>query len=155
MANHLRRLAHVQMDHTMLTQLNHLTQQHQPTEICGVLLGKYAAGGMQIEEFIPIRNVAPDPLHTFELEPHAWVKLVMQHQNRMLGIFHSHPSSAPTPSPRDLKDLQLFGHLISAYLVIGSSDDDESNVNLQLNCYCVISKSNQQLGLEPIPLKRD
>ncbi|MNW29769.1 hypothetical protein D3C74_66290 [compost metagenome] len=153
MANHLRRLAHVQMNHAMLAQLNHLTQQHQLTEICGVLLGKYAAGGMQIEEIVPIRNVAPDPLHTFELEPHAWVKLVMQHQDRMLGIFHSHPSSAPTPSSRDLKDLQLFGHLISTYLIIGPSDD--SIANLLINCYSIIAKSDLQLGLELIPLKHD
>ncbi|MEK3786255.1 M67 family metallopeptidase [Paenibacillus sp. FSL K6-1230] len=153
MANHLRRLAHVQMNHAMLTQLKHLAQQHQPTEICGVLLGKYAAGGMQIEEVLPVRNVAPDPLHHFELEPHTWVRLAMQHQNRMLAIFHSHPSSAPTPSSRDLRDLQLFGQLIYAYLIIGLSDEAEPN--LHINCYSVIPKSDLQLGLEPITLKHD
>lgn len=89
------------------------------SEVCGVLLGRKAAGGMRIESYRKLRNVAPDPLHHFLFDPIEWVQCCYQETN-LIGIFHSHPLSAPIPSATDLIQLQQFGALTPIYL-IGSS----------------------------------
>jgi len=95
------------------------------SEVCGVLLGRKAAGGMRIESYRKLRNVAPDPLHHFLFDPIEWVQCCYQ-ETDLIGIFHSHPLSAPIPSSTDLIQLQSFGALSPIYL-IGSSFKDVSD----------------------------
>lgn len=89
---------------------------HLPYEACGVLRGVAAAGGMRIQEFIPIRNVAPDPLHHFFLHPDEWVRQCLSGSD-LVGLFHTHPRSAPIPSSEDLQQLAHFGGMLSVYLI--------------------------------------
>ena len=93
-----------------------------PHEACGVLLGAAAAGGMQINTYVPIRNVAPDPLHAFIPDPMDWVKAVY-HEPAPIGLFHSHPTTAPTPSLADFEGLSALGPEFLVYL-IGSAGSD-------------------------------
>ncbi|WDF49493.1 M67 family metallopeptidase [Paenibacillus sp. KACC 21273] len=86
------------------------------SEVCGVLLGRKAAGGMRIESYRKLRNVAPDPLHHFLFDPIEWVQCCYQ-ESDLIGIFHSHPLSAPIPSSTDLHQLQSFGALTPIYLI--------------------------------------
>ncbi|ODP29143.1 hypothetical protein PTI45_01654 [Paenibacillus nuruki] len=90
------------------------------SEVCGVLLGRKAAGGMRIESYRKLRNVAPDPLHHFLFDPIEWVQCCYQ-ETDLIGIFHSHPLSAPIPSSTDLIQLQQFGALTPIYLIGSSS----------------------------------
>jgi len=92
------------------------TLLHLPHESCGVLLGTTAAGSIRIEQFHPIRNVAPDPLHAFMFHPEEWVKFCLQPE-RLVGIVHSHPHSQPIPSQDDLTKLNEYGQLLDAYLI--------------------------------------
>ncbi|WNS46151.1 M67 family metallopeptidase [Paenibacillus sp. MMS20-IR301] len=87
-----------------------------PQEACGILLGTAAAGGMCISSYVPIRNVAPDPLHFFVPEPEAWIR-VLYHEPSLVGLFHSHPNSAPWPSPADLNGLAALGPEFKLYLI--------------------------------------
>ena len=89
---------------------------HLPQESCGVLLGTAAAGGIQIEQFIPIRNVAPDPLHTFMFNPAEWVHHALK-TKQLIGIVHSHPNSNPTPSSEDVDRLHLYAEMLKVYLI--------------------------------------
>lgn len=86
------------------------------SEVCGVLLGRKAAGGMRIESYRKLRNVAPDPLHHFLFDPIEWVQCCYQ-ESDLIGIFHSHPLSAPIPSSTDLHQLQSFGASTPIYLI--------------------------------------
>lgn len=86
------------------------------SEVCGVLLGRKAAGGMRIDSYRKLRNVAPDPLHHFLFDPIEWVQCCYQ-ESDLIGIFHSHPWSAPIPSSTDLHQLQSFGALTPIYLI--------------------------------------
>lgn len=97
-------------------KLTEHTFLHLPQEICGVLLGTSAADGIQIEQFIPIRNIAPDPLHTFILNPAEWVPHALMTQ-QLIGIVHSHPNSNPTPSSEDLDYLHLYAGMLKVYLI--------------------------------------
>ena len=96
-----------------------------PQEACGILLGAAAAGGMQIDNYVPICNVAPDPLHAFIPHPEEWVRALFL-EPAPVGLFHSHPNSAPFPSYADLKGLSALGPEFSVYL-IGSPGDDPNH----------------------------
>jgi proteasome lid subunit RPN8/RPN11 len=87
-----------------------------PQEACGVLLGAAAAGGMCIDSYVPIRNVAPDPLHSFVPEPGEWIRALYR-EPAPVGLFHSHPHSAPLPSLADLDGLSALGPEFKVYLI--------------------------------------
>jgi len=87
-----------------------------PREACGVLLGTAAAGGMRIDTYVPIRNVAPDPLHNFMPHPEDWVK-AMYLEPAPIGLFHSHPRTGPNPSTADLNGLTALGPQFQIYLI--------------------------------------
>lgn len=103
-----------------------------PQEVCGVLQGTTAAGGIRIEHFVPVRNVAPDPLHHFELDPRAWVQLSLS--ERLIGVVHSHPVSDPVPSAVDLHHLPSFASMIQVYMICAP---DAAPTQLRINTYLV------------------
>ncbi|WP_145046051.1 Mov34/MPN/PAD-1 family protein [Paenibacillus xylanexedens] len=107
-----------------------------PQEACGVVLGEAAAGGIRISRFQPIRNVAPDPLHHFQLEQAEWIRYIFQ-EPTLIGIFHSHPRTEPLPSLEDIDALPTFAGLLNVYL-IGSPvhpSDSTSHNKMNLRAY--------------------
>ncbi|MNI20267.1 CysO-cysteine peptidase [compost metagenome] len=87
-----------------------------PHEACGVLLGAAAAGGMHIDRYLPMRNVAPDPLHAFVPDPQEWVAALYL-TPAPVGIFHSHPHTEPWPSSADIRGLSSLGAGFQVYLI--------------------------------------
>ncbi|MCC6826970.1 MAG: M67 family metallopeptidase [Novosphingobium sp.] len=71
-----------------------------PAECCGLLLGR----GARIDSAVAARNVSPDPLRRFEIDPAA---LFAAHRAargggpQLLGYYHSHPQGHPRPSATD------------------------------------------------------
>lgn len=120
-----------------------------PHEACGVLRGKAAAGGMRIDTFIPMRNVAPDPLHRFTLHPEDWTKECLRGEG-LLGLFHSHPHSEPVPSEEDVRQLPLFADMLSVYLV-GSPRDNDGTISL--NGYMIHRETDAGYSLRPCPIR--
>lgn len=96
-----------------------------PQEACGILLGTAAAGGMHIKDYIPMHNVAPDPLHAFVPDPQQWIK-ALYNKPAPIGLFHSHPHTAPWPSSADLRGLCALGPEFKVYL-IGAPGPDVSD----------------------------
>ncbi|MDH6426467.1 M67 family metallopeptidase [Paenibacillus sp. FSL R7-0048] len=97
-----------------------------PHEACGVLLGAAAAGGMLIDTYVPLRNVAPDPLHTFTPHPEEWIN-ALYNEPTIIGLFHSHPHSAPIPSVADYKGLTALGPEFALYLIGSPNTKDSGN----------------------------
>lgn len=118
-----------------------------PHEACGVLLGAAAAGGMLIDTYVPMRNVAPDPLHTFAPHPEEWIH-VLYNEPTLIGLFHSHPHSEPIPSVADYKGLTALGPEFKVYL-IGSPRTEDSRSPF-LNGFYIERSPNKQgtLSLE-------
>ncbi|WP_169834345.1 M67 family metallopeptidase [Paenibacillus donghaensis] len=106
-----------------------------PHEACGILLGAAAAGGMYIDTYVPMHNVAPDPLHAFVPDPREWVKALYRNP-APVGLFHSHPSAEPRPSAADLSGLASLGPSFDVYL-IGSPNSSEDSP-LRLNGYYIV-----------------
>ncbi|MEG3166025.1 M67 family metallopeptidase [Sphingomonas sp. PB2P19] len=84
-------------------------------EICGLLLG----AGDWIAAAEPCANVAPNPARTFEIDPAALFAAYRRARGggpAVVGHYHSHPSGAPVPSPRDAAQAMGDGAL---WLILG------------------------------------
>jgi len=71
-----------------------------PVEACGILLGD----GVTISRFIETRNVHPQPLRHFEIDPQALIdahRAARQSGPQIMGYFHSHPQGHARPSRTD------------------------------------------------------
>jgi [CysO sulfur-carrier protein]-S-L-cysteine hydrolase len=71
-----------------------------PDECCGLLLAREAL----IEEAVPARNAKRGPT-AYLIHPgdhFAAIKRARQEGTRVVGAYHSHPRSAPTPSATDI-----------------------------------------------------
>ncbi|WP_379153750.1 M67 family metallopeptidase [Paenibacillus sp. sgz5001063] len=110
-----------------------------PHEACGVLLGTAAAGGMRIDRYLPMRNVAPDPLHTFVPDPGEWIR-ILYHEPARVGLFHSHPHTAPWPSSADIQGLFSLGPEFQIYLI--GSPDPESGESIRLNGFHILRQTD-------------
>lgn len=88
-----------------LAALHHCLEQY-PSEACGLLLGSIEKDWIQAELFVPITNVAQDPLHHFTMDPVSLLPYLLSGTGKVasiVGILHSHPRTAAIPSAEDLK----------------------------------------------------
>ena len=72
-----------------------------PHEACGILAGTRE----RISRAIPLDNVADVPDRQFRLDPEeqlAALKALDAEALDWVGVYHSHPSSPPIPSPEDI-----------------------------------------------------
>src|SRR5688572_17529924 len=95
----------------------------RPRECCGILV----AVDDEIVEAVAAANVAAEPLRRYEVSPadhFAQIKRCRAmagegpHALRIIGVYHSHPHSAPVPSPTDLE--QAFDEYV--YVIAGPAD---------------------------------
>jgi len=85
-----------------------------PAECCGLLVGT----GGTIAEAVRTANVDVNP-NRFEIDAgdHIRARRAARARGReVLGFYHSHPHSDPTPSSSDRAEAQYPGHL---YLIVG------------------------------------
>ena len=83
------------------TIMAHAQSEH-PRECCGLLVGTAQA----ILKAVPVENVAVDPFRRYEIAPDAYLaelKRCREQGGAVVGGYHSHPRSAPEPSPTDLE----------------------------------------------------
>ncbi|HEY7791955.1 MAG TPA: M67 family metallopeptidase [Vicinamibacterales bacterium] len=74
-----------------------------PAECCGLLLGRED----RIERAIPARNLAESSATRFLLDPADHIRARRSARDAgelVLGFYHSHPDSAPVPSPTDVDE---------------------------------------------------
>jgi proteasome lid subunit RPN8/RPN11 len=84
-----------------------------PAECCGVLIG----AGQRIADAVRTANVDANP-NRFEIDPGDHLRAIRAARTRgleVLGFYHSHPHSAPTPSPSDRAEASYPDHL---YLIV-------------------------------------
>ena len=109
----------------VLDAIREHAERDRPRECCGILVGV----GDGIIEAVAAANVATDPLRRYEVSPadhFAQIKRCRAtagpHAMRIAGVYHSHPHSAPVPSPTDLD--QAFEEYV--YLIAGPVDGSAS-----------------------------
>ncbi|HEY0319529.1 MAG TPA: M67 family metallopeptidase [Pyrinomonadaceae bacterium] len=93
-----------------------------PAECCGLIGGMDEGRALSIYR---LRNVAHDPLVTYEAAPEELFKVQREMRVRgqmLLGIYHSHPRSGePVPSERDVR---LAFYPSAIYFIIGLKDSE-------------------------------
>jgi proteasome lid subunit RPN8/RPN11 len=75
----------------------------RPYEVCGVLAGS----ANRVAGLIPLPNSATDPRTRYLIAPEAFIPAyyaIERDGQELIGIVHSHPTSAPIPSPTDLRE---------------------------------------------------
>jgi len=93
-----------------------------PEECCGLL------GGVEREvaSVYPLKNVAREPLKTYEAAPRELFgaqRLMRERGETLLAIYHSHPRSQdPEPSATDVR---LAFYPAAVYFIIGFDEQSE------------------------------
>ncbi|MEK6333491.1 MAG: M67 family metallopeptidase [Acidobacteriota bacterium] len=92
-----------------------------PRECCGLLGGS----STQTQTVYPVRNVASDPLVTYEAAPEdlfAAQRTMRTRGEQLLAIYHSHPRSTdPEPSATDVR---LAYYPSAVYFIVGLGDKE-------------------------------
>lgn len=94
-------------------------------EVCGLLTGYFIDSEkfIVVEEFLPIRNIAPDPLGLFIMEPYLQLQCMKDATRKgmnVVGCFHSHPHNLGIPSSTDARMINEN----YAWLIWGGQDDE-------------------------------
>jgi proteasome lid subunit RPN8/RPN11 len=108
----------VEMDGGLRRQLADYCRSVYPSEACGFIIGDIGSGSgvMSAKGFVPVRNVSPSPEREFHMDPAELIALMTETpQGRLLGIFHSHPRTAPVPSAADL---QTAWYTLPSYWIV-------------------------------------
>ena len=76
-----------------------------PNECCGLLAGRIEGDAALALRHYPLVNALASPVE-YESEPRSMfraVKDMRQHGTDVVGVYHSHPTSEPVPSRKDLQ----------------------------------------------------
>ncbi len=86
----------------LMSQMIADARQRQPHEACGLLLGMES----RVQRVLPLPNSDPQPEQGFVLAPQPLVTALYAADAdglAVIGVYHSHPRSAPFPSERDIQ----------------------------------------------------
>jgi proteasome lid subunit RPN8/RPN11 len=109
---------------TQIDQVISHARECSPHECCG-LVGGTSSGRAQT--IYPMRNVATDPLVTYEASPEdlfAAQRSMRERGEQLLAIYHSHPRSAD-PKPSDT-DVRLAYYPSAVYFIVGLGGEQPS-----------------------------
>ena len=114
---------HLWLKPALAQEMVRYAREAQPNECCGVILGTK----LVVEQIVQVPNIADDPLHHFQMDNQALVKVLYQAEHAQLevvGFYHSHPRTDPIPSPTDVH----LAHYPDAATVIVSLRNGEAHL---------------------------
>ena len=122
-----------------------LLQEHATkyasSESCAMLLGVQNEQQWNVKEVFLTRNADTNSEETFTISPEDLLygyKLAEEKHMELVGIFHSHPNSAATPSNTDRKFMKLNGNI--PWIIF-------SGINIDFKAYILDE------DMEEIPIK--
>jgi proteasome lid subunit RPN8/RPN11 len=117
-----------------------------PKETCGLLVGKEG----HVLEAVETANAADDPTRHYEIRPEDYFAQIKRcrtvsersgERYAVLGAYHSHPRSAPEPSPTDLA--QAFEEFL--YVIAGPSAG-----GMEVRAYTLVNGTFEAVALVPV-----
>lgn len=120
------------------TILKHVYHEF-PREACGIIAGRNG----QVQQVIPVANVADQPEKYYRLDDRALAACLMRFEQEgvtLLGFYHSHPQGDPVPSQTDIH--QASYHDV-AYLIIGLRQNQPS-----LAAWCINHHEVTRIALQ-------
>ena len=106
----------VKLLETQIDQIISHARECAPRECCGLVSGTTGLA----QTIYQMRNVAADPLITYEAAPEdlfAAQRAMRERGEQLLAIYHSHPRSAD-PKPSDT-DVRLAYYPSAVYFIVG------------------------------------
>lgn len=103
----------LRLEYDVVRQMLAACQNAYPAEACGLLSGASQVATSHQE----ITNVATKPTERFEMDPRELEQAferIKRQEERLIAVYHSHPSTSPVPSKADLEQATD----LSAYYVI-------------------------------------
>jgi proteasome lid subunit RPN8/RPN11 len=100
----------------------------RPSEVCGLLGGRWQREQGNVTVVIPLANVATTPHVRYQIDPKAFVDAYQQIERRrdeMIGIYHSHPFGTAIPSATDLAEATWPDAI---YVIVGFADGTTADV---------------------------
>jgi proteasome lid subunit RPN8/RPN11 len=98
-------------------------------EACGVLLGERdEQGNWHAEQAYPLRNTFASPVY-FEFAPEELLEVELRYPNRIVGVYHSHPTGFPRASNTDKENMRrvnLEQDIPWAWLIVSGPFDATS-----------------------------
>ena len=80
--------------------------QRQHIEACGLLLGQIdAQGNWHVEQILPLRNIYESPVY-FEFAPEDLLAAELLYPERIIGVYHSHPTGFAKASSTDRENMR-------------------------------------------------
>jgi len=110
----------------------------RPSECCGLLSGEDSV----ITDIHPLRNDAQTPETRYSAAPEdlfAATRKIRESGHKMLGIYHSHPRTAPYPSP---SDVEMAFYPEAVYFIVALEP------RVELRAYRIRDSKIQDLTLE-------
>ena len=93
-------------------------------EVCGIIAGTNNIA----EKIYKMSNISDDPELCYFMDPKEQLKIMKEIRNneqKMIGIYHSHPHSAAYPSK---KDVELALYPDAMYVIISLQDGGQPEV---------------------------
>ena len=124
-------------------------QREQPRECCGILLGV----DDELVEAVAAENISAEPARGYEVSPADHIAQIRRCRDAargggtslaILGVYHSHPHSAPVPSPTDLD--QAWEEYV--YLIAGPAD---GSAPMGIRAYRLNGERFVEVQLTPTP----
>jgi len=110
------------------TEIVRHAQLEQPNECCGLLAGTNSEDGFvkTVTKCYPLVNELASPIvYRSEAGSHfAAIKDITRYGLKEVAVYHSHPTSAPLPSRKDLAENLLGDHVLHDIHVIVSLAKD-------------------------------
>jgi len=88
------------------------SEKSRPNESCAMLLGSHNDQQWNVKEVFLTRNAHTDSRTSFIITPEELLQgyqLAEKKQLELVGVFHSHPNSAASPSNFDKKFMKVNG----------------------------------------------
>src|SRR5215469_10353502 len=100
--------------------------KRQQIEACGLLLGTIDdAGNWHIDEIHPMRNTFDSPVY-FEFAPEELLSADLAYSERIIGVYHSHPTGLAVASRTDhqnMKRVNVEEHIPWVWLIVSGPFD--------------------------------
>lgn len=126
----------ISLQRSLVEQIIFHAREENPRECCGLLGG--AADG-RVQTIYRMRNVATDPLATYEAAPEdlfAAQRSMRERGEQLLAIYHSHPRSKdPRPS---VTDMRLAYYPSAVYFIVGLGDKEPC-----LRAFCISEREGR------------
>ena len=96
-------MSEIAFPRTLVNQILQQAQRAEDREVCGLVA---AREGRPVHSY-PVRNVATDPAHHFQMDPQQQIEAMREMRERgeeLFAIYHSHPDAPARPSAEDLRE---------------------------------------------------